>query len=95
MSIIKKEVVDSKIQCLIKSSNILETVYDTATKDLIITFNGGRVYQYKNVDPKVYQQFELSESHGKSFHQIFKTLPSTRLKDIDPNSLLTQLSIIK
>lgn len=95
MGIVKKQVIDSKIQCLIKSSNILESVYDTATKDLIITFNGGRVYQYKNIDPKVYQQFEMAESHGKSFHQIFKALPSIRLADIDPNKLLTELSVKK
>jgi hypothetical protein len=93
MGIVKKDIIESKIRCLISSTNLLETVYDTATKDLIITFRGGRVYRYKNVDPKIYNQFELSESHGKSFHQLFRSIESIRLSDIDTTALLTEMSI--
>ena len=92
MGIIKKNIIESKIRCLINSSNILETVYDTENKDLIITFRGGRVYKYKNIDPKIYNQFELSESHGKAFYTHFKTAPSIRMTDIDTKSLLDELT---
>jgi hypothetical protein len=92
MGIVKKDINGAKIRCLISSTNLLESVYDTENKDLIITFRAGRVYKYKNVDPKIYNQFELSESHGKTFHQIFKSLPTTRLNDVDTNQLLMELS---
>jgi hypothetical protein len=91
MAIVKKENIDSKIRCLINSTNILETLYDTASKDLIVTFKSGRSYQYKNVDPKVYNIFEQSPSHGQALHQMFKNTPTTRLTDVDPTSLLTEL----
>ena len=94
MGIIKKNVIETKIRCLINSTNLLETVYDVQTKDFNVTFKGGRVYQYKNVDPKVYNQFELSESHGKSFNQFFKTAPSTRLPDVDVTGILNEISKI-
>ena len=92
MGIVKKDLIESKIRCLINSTNLLETIYDPNTKDLIITFRGGRVYQYKNVDPKIYNQFEQSESHGKSFHQFFKAAPSVRLTDVDPTKLLNEIT---
>ena len=92
MAIVKREVIDNKVKCLIKSSNLLETVYDPDNKILNITFRSGRVYQYKNIEPKVYQQFELAESHGKIYHKLFKPLPTTRLADIDPNPLLIELN---
>jgi len=92
MGIVKKDVNGNLVRCLINSSNLLETVYNTETKGLIITFKGGRVYEYKNVNPKVYNEFEQSTSHGKSFYQLFKSAPTTRLKDIDPTILLTELA---
>lgn len=93
MGIIKKDVTGTTIRCLINSTNIIESKYDTVSKDFVLTFRSGRVYKYKNVDARLYNQFELSESHGKSFHQLFKTIPQTRLGDIDPTALLTEMTI--
>lgn len=75
MSIVKKESVENKIRCLLLSSNLLESVYNPSDKTLIITFRGGRVYRYSNIEPKVYEQFEKSESHGASFYQLLKSAP--------------------
>lgn len=94
MGIVKKEIIDGKIRCLINSSNLLETVYNPTTREMLVTFNHGRVYQYKNIDPKLYGGFEKSESMGKYFHQFFKNLPSKRLNDIDTIVLITELKAI-
>jgi hypothetical protein len=95
MSIVKKDISGNKVRCLINSSNILETVYDSTEKQLLVTFNSGRVYEYKNIDPKLYSGFEISESQGKYFTQFFKNLPSKRLGDRDANILITELKDIK
>ena len=92
MGIVKKDTNANIIRCLIQSSNILETVYNTETKDLLITFNGGRVYQYKNVSADIYNKFEQSESHGKTFHLFFKPMPAIRLNDVDPGKLLMEIT---
>ena len=90
MGIVKKELVGSNIRCLINSTNILETIYNPEKKSLVITFKGGRVYEYKNVSLETYNKFELSESHGKSFHELFKSAAATRLNDIDSTNLILE-----
>jgi len=92
MAIVKKDINDTKIRCLIKSTNLLETIYDTSNKKLLITFNSGRHYEYQNVDPKVYSGLEVSESQGQYFHKYIKGLPSVRLADVDPYGLLVELN---
>lgn len=92
MGIVKKENIDNKVRCLLNSSNLLETIYDPENKEILITFRGGRVYRYKNVNTKLYELFENSESHGSTFHKLFKSLPTTRLNDIDTTTLLSELS---
>jgi hypothetical protein len=91
MAIIKKEIIGSDIKCLIGSTNIIESNYNTSTLDLLITFNSGRVYKYKNIVPEVYNKFETAESHGKFFHGFLKTLPAVRMGDVDPTPLITEI----
>ncbi len=91
MSIVKKTVEETKVRCLILSSNLLESVYDTATQVLKMTFRHGRVYEYQKVDPKVYQAFEQGESQGRVFSQYIKPLPNKRLNDVDTRPLLTEI----
>lgn len=67
MSIIKEEIKGTKILNEIKSSNIKKTEYDTESKDLIVEFNNGLKYEYKNVPHNLYTQFRNSESQGKFF----------------------------
>lgn len=92
MSIVKKESIENKIRCLLLSSNLLESVYDPSNKTLILTFRQGRVYQYHNIEPKIYEQFEQSESHGITFYKLIKPALTTRLNDVDPTALLTELA---
>ena len=91
MGIIKKEIIDSNIRCLITSTNILESNYNASTGDLLITFNSGRVYKYKNIIPEVYNKFETAESHGKFFHGFLKSLPAVRMGDVDPSILTNEI----
>ena len=82
MGILKKETVDGKIKCRINSSNLMESVFDPAKKELILTFKGGRRYQYHGVTDKIYESFETADSQGKFFHSNIKPLSNTRLDDI-------------
>jgi hypothetical protein len=67
MAITKEEIKGTKILNEIKSSNIRKTEYDTETKDLVVEFNNGFRYEYKNVPHNLYTQFRKAESQGKFF----------------------------
>jgi hypothetical protein len=67
MAITKEEIKGTKILNEIKSSNIKKTEYDTETKDLVVEFNNGFRYEYKNVPHNLYTQFRKAESQGKFF----------------------------
>jgi hypothetical protein len=67
MAILKEEIIGTKIINEIQSSNIKKTEYDTETKNLLITFNNGAIYEYQEVPHQLYTQFRMSESQGKFF----------------------------
>ena len=74
MSIKKTEILGTKIICEIESSNLVKTEYDTETKNLLVTFNNGALYEYQEVPHQLYTQFRMSESQGKFFSsKIAKT----------------------
>jgi non-canonical purine NTP pyrophosphatase (RdgB/HAM1 family) len=52
----------------VESSDIISVGYDTKTRVLEIEFHGGRVYQYRDVEPETYQHFMRAESHGLFFN---------------------------
>jgi hypothetical protein len=56
------------------SRNIKASVYNFITKDLTLTFKGGREYKYKDVDEITYKQFSNAESVGSEFHILIKDL---------------------
>lgn len=60
------------IECIFDSSNILMSTYFPTTEILYISFNRGGVYSYGNVDQKLYDQFESSDSQGKFFVKEIK-----------------------
>ena len=88
MSIIKKETDENSVKCIIKSSNILETIYETQKKDLTITFKNGRRYKYSGVMKEIYSGFEKAESQGKYFNEYIKPLTTTRIGDVDVTELM-------
>lgn len=74
MSIIKEEILGTKIINEIKSTNLKKSEYDTETKKMIVTFNSGSVYEYYEIPHQMYTQFRMSESQGKFFNsKIAKT----------------------
>lgn len=67
MAILREEIKGTVIYNIVKSSNIVESKYDTATKTMTVKFNTGQEYEYKDVPHEVYVQFRLAESQGKYF----------------------------
>lgn len=80
MAITREEIIGTRILNEIKSSNISKTEYNTETKDLIVEFNNGVKYEYKDVPHQLYTQFRISESQGKFFSsKISKSFKFTKL----------------
>jgi XTP/dITP diphosphohydrolase len=52
----------------VDSTDIVSVGYDEKTRVLEIEFHGDRVYQYREVEPSVYQHFMKAESHGLFFN---------------------------
>lgn len=81
MSIISEKIDGTKIEVTINSSNLKSANYDTETKDLIVTFNSGGIYEYKDVPWNTFTKLRLSESQGKYFNEnISKAYKYTKLK---------------
>ena len=56
----------------VSSSNLLRVRYDESTNTLEIEFVGGRIYQYFDVPPQVFEGLISASSHGKYFAQSIK-----------------------
>lgn len=65
----------------VKSSNLISIGYDEDTKTLEIEYHNGGVYQYFNVQPKVYARIMVAPSIGRFFHQVIK--PNYSYKKVD------------
>mgnify|MGYP000023410438 FL=1 len=65
----KEEIKGTRILNEYASSNIFATEYDTKTSELLVTFKGGRKYQYHNVPHNLFTKFRMSESQGKFFNR--------------------------
>lgn len=63
-----KSISGTQILCEYASSNIKKAVYDTANKQLEITFNSNATYIYENVTHEVFTEFDIAESQGKYFN---------------------------
>ena len=61
----------------VKSNQLASIGYDAASKTLAATFTRGpgTVYQYPNVDAKVYADLMAADSIGSFFGQHIKPLP--------------------
>jgi len=77
-----------------KSSNILMSEFNKATKNLTITFNYGGVYTYGDVPEKDFTRFELAESQGKVLNSHIKQYSFTKLDNADVNALKEELNEI-
>ena len=52
----------------VESSNLASVGYDEKTKTLEIQFNHGGIYEYYNVDKRVYEELMKADSHGRYFY---------------------------
>jgi hypothetical protein len=58
----------------VKSSNIVAIGYDARKSLLAVEFNGGVVYNYKEVPPQVYHKFLTAVSKGLYFHSKIRDI---------------------
>lgn len=65
----------------VKSNQLASIGYDAASKTLAATFTRGpgTVYQYPNVDAKVYADLMAADSIGSFFGKHIKPLPFRKL----------------
>ncbi len=73
----------------VESSDLVAIGYDAKTRTLEIEFKEGRVYQYVDVEPDVYERFTRTDSYGEYFYaHINKHYRYKRLngKDQDPKA---------
>jgi hypothetical protein len=68
MAIINEKIDGNKIEVNIDSSNLKHAIYDTQSKELIITFKNDVKYSYENVPWEVFTKLRMSESQGKFFN---------------------------
>ena len=55
------------IRIPVESSDIVSIGYDEPSRLLEVEFNGGRVYQYRNVERDIHDQLMRADSHGQYF----------------------------
>lgn len=64
----------------VSSSNIMSAGYDLGSETLEIEFKDGAVYQYYNVSPHLYEQFQSASSKGQFFNLYIKNaVPFSRV----------------
>lgn len=78
MSYLQKKIDGREITLLIKSSNLLQSIYNYDTKELVVTFTNGSVYRYHDVTPEIYTEFQQAESQGKVFNKTIRKLKFTK-----------------
>ena len=93
--ILKRQEKDNKVKAIYDSSNILASIYDKTTSDLILIFSKGRQYKYSNVASSDYNRFEISESQGKVFNSHIKPYGSEKLDDINPDLIVQEIEQLK
>lgn len=70
--ILKRQEKNGKIKAMYSSSTICASVFDTATKELIVIFNNRGQYKYPNVELTDYTRFETADSNGSVFNTYIK-----------------------
>jgi hypothetical protein len=70
--ILKRQEKNGKIKAMYSSSTVCASVFDTASKDLIVIFNNGSQYKYPSVELTDYTRFETADSNGSVFNTYIK-----------------------
>lgn len=62
------------------SSNLQEVSYDSETQEMVVTFQTGNQYLYRNVPQSVYMSLQRAPSPGSYFYrQIRSSYPATEI----------------
>jgi hypothetical protein len=69
MAILSEKIEGNIIEVLIESSNLKSASYNTESKDLMVTFNSGAIYEYNNVPWEKFTKFRMAKSQGKYFNE--------------------------
>ena len=78
--LLKRQEEGNLIKATYDSTNILESTYNTTTKELIISFKTAQ-YSYPDINQTVYSIFEKAESQGKIFNASMRNLPFKKVAD--------------
>jgi hypothetical protein len=68
----------------VKSSAIAEVGHDPETRLLRLAFRSGRVYEYFDVPPDVYEDLLNAESVGEFVNRVIK--PNYEYSEVEPAS---------
>lgn len=93
--ILKKQEKNDKIKALYDSSNVLASIYENNSNDLIIIFKSGTQYKYNNVSKSDYMRFEIAESQGKVFNTHIKKYTFEKMEDVDTSEILNEADNLK
>lgn len=69
MAILSEKIEGNMIEVIIESSNLKSASYNTESKDLMVTFNSGAIYEYNNVPWEKFTKFRMAKSQGKYFNE--------------------------
>jgi hypothetical protein len=72
---------EDNIRVVYESSNIISSIYDKKTLDLIVNFKNNTSYSYSGVKETDYYRFYTAESQGKVLNQIIKKYPTKKIID--------------
>lgn len=94
MSLLKRVTKSELIESLFDSSNIVAAKYNTANKDLTVTFKNGGQYLYKGVSATDYYNLENAESQGIVLNKTIKAkyTDTVKLGDVDVDALITEIN---
>lgn len=67
MGIISEKIEGTMIDVVVNSTNIKNAKYNTESKNLLVEFNNGSLYEYNDVPWEKFTKFRMSESQGKYF----------------------------
>jgi KTSC domain len=88
--LLKRDVTENIIKALYESSNILASIYNLSSFELIIIFKSGAQYKYANVSQTDYTRFETADSQGSVFNKHLKKYVFERLQDVDVDNVIKE-----
>lgn len=89
--LLKRNEKNGIVEAMYDSSNILSSIYDLDTSDLVIVFKNGGKYKYPKVSKSDYMRFEIADSQGVVFNSHIKKYSFEKLENIDLEILMTKL----